>query len=81
MDREIKYNLVNSAIAGGLIFLGSLLPLLTGDFDFKAICLGATAGIITGLIVFLNKFKEYWDSEAPEYCDALNNQKKLFNFL
>lgn len=62
--KEIFYNLVNSAIAGGLVFLGALL---NGGFDWKAVFLGAVAGAITALI----KFKDYWDGESPEYCKCL----------
>lgn len=81
MDREIKYHLINSAIAGGLVTLGSLTPILTtGEPNFKSLGLGLAIGVVMGAIVFLNKFKDYWDKELPEYTTSTMNNK-IFNFL
>jgi hypothetical protein len=57
--KDVYIHLINSAIAGSLLFLGSLLPLLTGEYNLKTILLGAGAGLVTGLILFLNKFNEW----------------------
>lgn len=77
MDKEIKYNLINSAIAGGLVFLGSLTPIFASEFSWFNLSIGVGSGLVIGLIVFLNKFKDYWDSEKDEYCTTT----KIFNFL
>jgi len=71
--KPIHYHLLNSAIAGGLVFLGSLTPLLAGDFNFKTFGIGACLGIVTGSIIFLNKFNEWFDTQDP--CP------KIFNFV
>lgn len=67
---EIFYNLINSAIAGSLIFVGTALD---GDITIK----GFIAAILTGMLVAITKFKEYWISEKSEYC----NKNKIFNFI
>lgn len=64
--REIVYNLVNSLLAGGLVFLGSLAD---GNITIK----GFLIALIAFLIVAITKFKEYWDGEASEYCKGLLN--------
>lgn len=66
--KEIMYHLINSFLAGGLVFLGSLT---TGEFSLKSLGI-ATAAC---LIVMLTKFKNYWEKEEPEYS------KKLLNFI
>lgn len=65
---EILYNLINAAIAAGLVMLGSFT---SGEISLRGVCFG----IIAGLIVLLTKFKEYWDGEKSEYS------KKIFNFI
>ncbi len=64
---EIIYNLINSALAGGLVVLGSLS---TGEITVQ----GIFYGCIAGGIVLLTKFKEYWDGEKKEYLN------KIFTF-
>lgn len=71
--KDIYYHLINSAIAGGLVMCGTLVPLLTGDADIKAIFLGLGLGLVTGLIVFLNKFNEWFKTQ--DSCP-----QKIFNF-
>jgi hypothetical protein len=66
--KEIFYNIVNSVLAGLLVFLGSLS---SGEITMK----GISFSIIATLIVIVNKFKEYWDGERGEYTT------KLFNFI
>lgn len=65
---EIIYNIINSAIAGGLVFVGTCLD---GDLSLK----GIIAAFFAGAIVFLTKFKEYWTGEKKEYTT------KLFSFI
>lgn len=63
---EIIYNVINSGLAGGLVFLGSL----TNGFSFQ----GLGIGIAAGLIVMVTKFKDYWVTQEGEYIT------KLFSF-
>lgn len=65
--KEIFFNVINSLLAGGLVFLGSIQ---TG-FSLK----GLYVALIASLIVAVVKFKIYWESEAPEYC------QKVFSFI
>ena len=66
--KEIFYNFINSALAAGLVFVGACVA---GNIDAATLlaAFGAAA------IVFLTKFKNYWDGEAGEYS------KKVFNFI
>ena len=66
---EIKFEIINSCIAGSLVFLGSM----TAGFSVKGICLGAVAG----LIVFVTKFQKYWTTQRKEYKRSLT----LFAFI
>jgi len=65
--KEIFWNLLNSGLAGGLVFLGSL----TNGFSWEGIC----AGVVAALIVAITKVKQYWDGEKREYSN------KIFNFI
>ena len=65
---EIKWNIINSLLAGSLVFLGSFSDL---KFSWK----GLVAGLIIAAIVVVAKFKDYWDGEKKEYT------QKLFKFL
>jgi len=66
---EIKYNIINSLLAGGLVFLGSL----TQGFSFEGLCLS----IVAGGTIALTKFKDYWTTQKGEYQNILN----YFNFI
>ena len=66
---EIKYHLINSFLAGALVFLGSL----TAGFSWT----GVGIGFIAGLVVCLTKFKEYWATQEGEYKRTLS----LFSFI
>jgi hypothetical protein len=66
--KEIFWNLVNSLLAGGLVFLGALI---NGGFSWQGLLVGlGAAGIVA-----VTKFKDYWQKEEGEYCKA------LFNFV
>ena len=67
--REIFYNLINSFLAGILVFLGSCTA---GGITKEGLLIAGA----TSLIVAVNKFKGYWESEKKEYCKTT-----LFNFL
>jgi hypothetical protein len=65
---EIVYNLINSVIAGSLVFLGACA---TGDITLRGIFVAfAVAGIVA-----VTKFKDYWATQEKEYS------KKLFTFI
>jgi hypothetical protein len=72
--RDIYYHLLNSAIAGGLVMLGGLSTVLTSDPSERQIMIGLGLGVVTGLIVFLNKFND-WVS-LQDVCTP-----KLLNFV
>jgi len=65
---EIRYHLINSALAGVLVILGSCID---GDITKESISIA----FIASLVVFLTKFKEYWDGQQGEYS------RKIFNFI
>ena len=61
---EIIYNLINSALAGGMVFVGTIADGKVTPGEMMA-SLGA-AGVIA-----LIKFKEYWAGEKGEYTSNL----------
>jgi hypothetical protein len=67
--KEIFWNLINASLAGGLVFLGSITG---GNISRSSLCVA----VIAFFIVFLTKFKDFWDSEEKDYC-----QSKIFNFI
>lgn len=68
--REIIYHIVNSLLAGGLVFLGSLT---NGELNLK----GIIFSLLASAIVCFTQFKKYWDSQESEYTAKV----KLFNFV
>ena len=66
--KEICYNLINSLLAGLLVFLGAFT---TGKIDTETFFIA----FVASAIVFITKFKDYFDGEAGEYSN------KLFNFI
>lgn len=69
MNKEITWNIVNSLLAGGLVFLGACT---SGGLNAQSIMAALTAA----LIVAITKFKNYWELEEAEY-----KEKILFNFV
>ena len=69
--KEICWNLINSGLAGALIFLGALTA---GNINAEVI----TAAVIASLIVFVTRFRDYWSKEENEYS---NNKMMAFKFL
>lgn len=62
--KEIFWNILNSLISGGLVFLGSFL---SAGFTLK----GLGYAFLTSAVVALTKFKEYWDGEKDEYSTKI----------
>lgn len=62
--KEIMLHIVNSIIAGALVFFGALS---SGNITFESICLSLSASIV----VALTKFKEFWRELIKD-----NNRKK-----
>ena len=65
---EIIWNLINSGLAGLLVFLGSLS---NGVLSWK----GLIFAVIAAGIVATTKFSDYWKSEQKEYT------RKVFCFV
>jgi hypothetical protein len=61
---EVVWNIVNSLLAGGLVFLGGLL---NGGITKELLCASAVAA---GIIV-ITKFSDYWKEEESEYTKML----------
>ena len=70
--QEIIWNLVNSGLAGALVFLGAVAD---GNISWG----GIIASIVAALVVVVTKFKDYWAKEESEYSS--NSTAKLFQFL
>ena len=64
---EIKYHLVNSALAGVIAFLGAASD---GEVTYR----GFLAGVLAFLMVATIKFQSYWKTQEPEYrkCGFFN---------
>lgn len=63
--KEIIYNLINCGIAAGLVFFGAFSA-ISWDFskiNWQMIC----AALGAGIVAFLIKFSQYWESEKGEY--------------
>jgi len=56
--KDIIYNLINSGIAGALVFAGAMA---SGGLTSTGIC----AALGASLVVFLTKFREYWGTANP----------------
>ena len=61
MNKEITWNIVNSLLAGGLVFLGAFSD---GDLSLKGVFLSFIAALSVAII----QFKKYWEKEEEEYC-------------
>lgn len=67
---EIAYNVINSLLAGALVFTGALT---SGEITLG----GVSAAVITSLILIITKFKEYWSTQEEEYC----RKQGFFNLI
>ena len=72
-EKEIKYHVVNSLLAGSLVFLGGLS---TGHLTWQTV---AAASIAAG-IVAITKFKEYWTGKGKIF-KSKKGTAELFSFV
>lgn len=69
---EIVWNIINSLIAGLLVFLGGIAG-AGYQFSFQ----GFAVAVATALVVAFTKFKDYWATQEWEY----RTSKNLFCFV
>ena len=65
---EIVWNLINSGLAGALVFFGAFT---TGKITWESVM----TAFITAMVAFCVQFKNYWTGEKKEYS------VKLFKFI
>jgi len=65
---EIVWNLINSGIAGILVFLGACS---TGELSYR----GLIVAIVAAGTIFVAKMRDYWLTQKKEY------QTHIFNFI
>ncbi len=68
--KEIIWNLVNSFLAGGLVFIGALT---TGKLSWESVGIA----ILVAIGVMMTKFADYWKKEESEY----QNKNHIFTFI
>jgi hypothetical protein len=71
---EICYNVVNSLIAAGLVFLGAVAA---GNLDWNAIY----AAGVAATVVFLLKFQKYWEGEESQYSNKKGGLGSILSFV
>lgn len=64
----IKWNIINSCLAGALVFLG-------GCADGNITLQGVVLAFLAGAAVAVSKFKDFWKTTKPQI------NTNLFNFL
>ena len=57
---EIKYHIINSLLAGGLVFVGAFAD---GNITLQ----GVGVALAAALIVAISKFKKYWEGQEKAY--------------
>lgn len=77
--KEIIYNIINSILAGALVFFGALSSELAqhglNEEAFAELKTGIMVGLVTSILIALTKFKDFWDSERKEY------KNHIFKFI
>lgn len=73
-NQTIKYNIINSLIAGGLVLFGTFSD---GSITWQ--------GFLTALgaagVVALNNFKEFWQRRGKKTVPKNCKEKRLFQFI
>ena len=64
MNKEICWNIVNSLLAGALVFLGAFTD---GGISSRSVW----AALIVASSIAIIQFKTYWEKEESEYKDKL----------
>lgn len=67
--REIFYHIINSFLAGALVFLGAITA---GNVSLSSMGYALAAC----LVVMITKFRDYWNDEAKEY-----SKTHMLNFI
>ena len=62
MNKEILWNIVNSLLAGALVFVGAFS---SGNISAETLCIAVVAGLSVAII----QFKNYWGKEEAEYSN------------
>ena len=70
MNKEILWNVVNSLLAGALVFVGAFS-------DGSITITGAMIALSASMLVAITQFKRYWETQQDEYC----NDKTLGSFI
>jgi hypothetical protein len=65
---QIIWNIVNSLLSGGLVFLGTCLD---GELTLKGVLV---ASLVAGTVA-LTKFKQFWEKEEANFS------RQIFNFV
>jgi len=74
-EKKIFWNIINSILAGGLVFLGSLT---SGDITVQ----GLIGGMIASGIVAITKFRDYWQTVENEIKEPERTiTASIFHFL
>ena len=71
MDKEIMWNIINSLLAGGLVFLGGCS---TGEITMETFVFALVAGGSAAMV----QFRDYWMTTKPT---KRNKKAMLFKFL
>jgi uncharacterized membrane protein YebE (DUF533 family) len=71
--KEIIWNIVNAALAGGLVFLGACSA---GNINLQTMIVAG----IAALAIMVTKFNDYWQKEQVEYEDP-KALSRLFQFI
>lgn len=71
-QEEIKYNVINSFLAGALVFAGAFI-----GAEYNLSLQGFIGAFMAAAIVALNSFKQYWSTQEGEY----KRKKHLFAFV
>lgn len=75
MNKEILWNIVNSLLAGALVFLGGCAA---GDLNTKVIIASAVAAGLAAIV----QFKKFWENEQNEYKEDVKKvNTTLFSFF
>jgi len=70
-EEIIKYNLINSLLAGSLILIGAFS---SGSITLESFIMALSASVV----VAITRFKEFWEKGTPT---KINKKGGLFSFF